>query len=195
MKKFLNLNTLYIVAFIIALGAFFIPWAVTLYKFQTLGIHSFTNDIESYHNIAHPLDGEYTIEIDLNHLENNEGKVLFDDGENQIYVSKVIAHHPKEFELFFRSNGNASLGGASIVSGVEYIHNIDGLTSEFKAKAEATYRDDTFKLSPSEYSGINYNNADEFGFYLDLPNDIVLDDEGMVVVAVTNLYLNLWAKK
>jgi len=197
MKRLLNLNTVYIVAAIIALGALFIPRAVEVFNLRIQGINYFTNDIENYHNNTHLIEGEYTIEIDLNNLENNKGKLLFDDGENQIYVSKVIAHNTREYELFFRSSGSYSLGGATIVSGVEHKHNNDGLMSKFQAKAKATYRGDTYKLSPSEYSGLNYNDVEEFGFYLELTNDIVPDfeEEGMIDVAVTNLYLNLWAKK
>lgn len=196
MKRLLNLNTVYIVATIIALGALFIPRAVEVFNLRTQGINYFTNNIENYHNNAHLIEGEYTIKIDLNNLENNKGKVLFDDGENQIYVSKVIAHNTRKYELFFRSRGSYSLGGATIVSGVEHKHNNDGLISKFQAIAKATYRGNTYKLSPSEYSGLNYNDEDEFGFYLQLPNDIVPDfEEEMIDVAVTNLYINLWAKK
>ena len=197
MKKLLNLNTVYIVAAIIAFGFLFILPAVELFNLRAQGINYFTNDIEKYHNNAHPIEGEYTIEIDLNNLENNKGKVLFDDGENQIYVSKVIAHNTKEYEVFFSSSGNYSLGGATVVSGVEHKYNNDDLISEFQAKAKAAHRGDTYKLSPSEYSGVNYNGVDEFGFYLELPNDIIPDfeKEGMIDVTVTNLYINFWAEK
>ncbi|MDX1699312.1 MAG: hypothetical protein R3250_01780 [Melioribacteraceae bacterium] len=197
MKRFLNLNTVYIVAVIIVLGVLFIPRAVDIYTLRTQGINYFTNDIENYHNNAHPIEEEFTIEIDLNNLENNKGKVLFDDGENQIYVSKVIAHNTNEYELFFRSSGSSSLGGATIISGVEHKHNNDGLISKFQAKAKATYRGDTYKLNNSDYSGLNYSDVDEFGFYLELPEELVPDfeEEGMIDVAVTNLYINLWAKK
>lgn len=197
MKRFLNLNTVYMIAAIIVLGVLFLPRAVDIYNLRTQGINYFTNDIENYHNISHPIEGEYTIEIDLNNLDKNKGKVLFDDEENQIYVSKVIAHNTNEYELFFRSSGSSSLGGATIISGVEHKHNNEGLISKFQAKAEATYRGYTCELIPSEYSGLNYSDADEFGFYLELPKELVPDfeEEGMIDVTVTNLYMNLWAEK
>ncbi|TYS62079.1 hypothetical protein FZD47_18535 [Bacillus infantis] len=197
MKRFLNLNTVYMVAAIIVLGVLFLPRAVDIYNLRTQGINYFTNDIENYHNIAHPIEGEYTIEIDLNNLDKNKGKVLFDDEENQIYVSKVIAHNTNEYELFFRSSGSSSLGGATIISGVEHKPNNEGLISKFQAKAEATYRGNTCELIPSKYSGLNYSDADEFGFYLELPKELVPDfeEEGMIDVTVTNLYMNLWAEK
>jgi hypothetical protein len=197
MKRIFNLNTVYIVSAIIVLGFLFIPRAVEIYNLRTQGINYYTNVIANYHNNAHPIKGEYTIELDLNNLENNKGKVLFDDGENQIFVSKVIAHNTKKYEFFFRSSGSSSLGGATIVSGVEHKHNNDGLISKFQARAQTTYRGATYKLSPSEYSGLNYSDGDEFGFYLELPYEIVpyIKEEGRVEVAVTNLYINLWAKK
>ncbi|WP_366162070.1 hypothetical protein ABXS71_01995 [Bacillus infantis] len=197
MKRFLNLNTVYMIAAIIVLGVLFLPRAVDIYNLRTQGINYFTNDIENYHNIAHPIEGEYIIEIDLNNLDKNKGKVLFDDEENQIYVSKVIAHNTNEYELFFRSSGSSSLGGATIISGVEHKHNNEGLISKFQAKAEATYRGNTCELIPSEYSGLHYSDADEFGFYLELPKELVPDfeEEGMIDVTVTNLYMNLWAEK
>lgn len=197
MKKLLNLNTVYIAAGIVAVGFLFVPPVVNLYNLKTQGINYFTNDIEKYHNNAHPIKGEYTIEINLNDLESNKGKVLFDDGENQIHVLKVIAHGKNEFELLFRSSGNVNPGGATMVSGVEHNHNKDGLIRKFQATAKATYQGDTYTLNPSKYSGLKYNDGDEFGFYLELPNDMIPDSEnkGKVDMTVTDLYLNLWSKK
>jgi len=195
MKRFLNLNTLYIVVAIIALSALLIPRVVEIYKLQTYGINYYANDIENFHNKTYPIDGEYTIQIDITDVDNNNRKVLFEDGENEIYVSEVIAHNPKKYELFFRSNGSLSLGGAVIVSGVEHKNYKDGLISKLQATAKATYKGDTYKLSPSEYSGLTNSGVDEFGFYLELPDDIASDFEGMIDVTVTNLYINFWSKK
>lgn len=197
MKRFLNLNTIYIVAAIIALGALFIPRAVEIFNLRMQGINYFSSDIEKYHNNAHPIKEEYTIEIDLNNLKNNEGKVLYDDGENRIYLSKLFAHNTTDYELLFRSSGSYSLGGATLVSGVVHKHNNEGYTRNFQAEANARYLGDTYKLYPSGSSGLNYRDGDEFGFFLKLPNEIVQDFVGevMVEVMVTNLYVNFWAKK
>ncbi|KIL52705.1 hypothetical protein [Jeotgalibacillus campisalis] len=197
MKKFFNLTTLYFAAAVIALGAFFIPFAVDQYNLRTQGIHYFTDDMENYHNNAHPIEDVYTIDIDLTDLESNKEKVLFDDGENQIYVSKVIAHQSNEYELFFKSSGNFSTDGATIVSGVEHKHTLDGLQSTFQAEAEAAYSGDTYPLSPLDYSGLSYSETDEFAFHLKLPDEVLSDieEEGIIEVAVANLYLTIWAKK
>ncbi|MDG5471131.1 hypothetical protein P6709_05180 [Jeotgalibacillus sp. ET6] len=194
MKKLLNLNTLYIAAGIIALGAFFIPLGVDQYNLRTQGIYYFTDNMENYHTNAHPIEEEYTVDIDLTNLESNKEKVLFDDGENQIYVSKVTEPRPNEYELFFRSSGDFSTGGAMIVSGVEHKHTLDGWQTTFQAEAEAAYNGNTYTLSPLDYSGLSSNETDEFAFHLELPDEI-LEEEGIIDVAVANLYLNIWAEK
>ncbi|MFD1038388.1 hypothetical protein ACFQ3N_08245 [Virgibacillus byunsanensis] len=196
MKKYLNLNTVYIIAAIIAVGFLFVPRVIEIVNLRVQGISYVANDVENYHNNAHPIEGVYTIEIDLNQLENNEGKVLYDgDKETQIYVSKVIIHNEEDLEVSFRSKGNYSLGGATLVSGVKHESSKNGFTKSFQAESKATYKGDTYKLSPSGSSGLNYHNGDEFGFYFTFPDEIDLEEESRVDVTVTNLYLNLWAKK
>ncbi|WP_430787420.1 hypothetical protein VBD025_16405 [Virgibacillus flavescens] len=193
MKRLLNLNTVYIAATIIVLGAVLVPLAVESYNLRTQGINYFTTNIEDYYNNAQPVDGEHTIEIDLNNLKSNKEKVLFNDGENQIYVSKVIEHNTNEYELLFTSKGDYSLGGATLVSGLEYKYSKDSLISEFQARAKAVYSGDTYQLSPSEDS----SDAEEFGFNLEFADDPLLDseEERKIEVTVTNLYVNIWAEK
>ncbi|WP_245728780.1 hypothetical protein [Thalassobacillus cyri] len=53
MKKFLNLNTLYIVAGIIALSSFLIPRAIDMFQLQAHGIRHLAEDVERYHNNTH----------------------------------------------------------------------------------------------------------------------------------------------
>ncbi|MUK90511.1 hypothetical protein GMD78_19320 [Ornithinibacillus sp. L9] len=197
MKNIFNLNTVYIIAVIIALGSLLIPKGIELYNLQVQGISYVANDVEKYHNNAHPVEGEYAVTIDLSDLASNEGKVLFDDGENKIYLSEVIVHSEAEYEFFFRSRGRYSLGGASLVSGVTHTYYNGGFNSSLQAEVKASYKGETHELSPSGSSGLNYRDGDEFGFYLDFTDDIILDlkEEVMVDVTVTNLFVNLWAKK
>ncbi|TFE00684.1 hypothetical protein [Jeotgalibacillus salarius] len=197
MKKFFNLNTFYIALAIIALSILFVPRIFDKIDFQTEGINYFIEHDENYHQNAHALEGEYTIEIDLSHLENNKGKVLFDDGENQIIVSEVTSSRTGEYEFFFRANGVSDLGGATIISGVEHTQHHDGLTSDFQAKAEAVHQGETYDLTPSAYTGLTESDQDEFGFHLALPNDIMtdLEENGTIDIVVTDLYINIWARK
>ncbi|GGC95340.1 hypothetical protein GCM10007216_27630 [Thalassobacillus devorans] len=195
MKKYLNLNTLYIVMGIIAVGSFLIPQAIDMYHLQAQGINHIADDAERYMNNAHNMEGDYTITIDLSDPESNEGKFLFDDEEgNQIYVSKIIENE-SNYEVIFRSSGTYSRGGATLVSGIEHYRNINGYTHELKAEAHATYNYDTFKLTPSSSSALHSRSGDEFGFYLfPTDKDVDLDKEPTIEVTITNLQLNLWAK-
>ncbi|WP_188456038.1 hypothetical protein [Virgibacillus oceani] len=197
MRKLVNLNTVYVVAAIVAIGTIIIVWASEMSGIWTKGISHVANAVEEYHNAAFPVDGEFTVDIDLSDLESNEGKVLFDDGKNQIFVSKVVRNE-SDYEVVFRSSGDFSLGGATLVSGIEHVRNSNDLTTDFQAEAQASYMGDTYKLSPSGSSGLDYRDGDEFGFYLyrqDETIDIDLEKESMIEVTVTNLYMNLWAEK
>ncbi|MEC5423501.1 hypothetical protein QGM71_08325 [Virgibacillus sp. C22-A2] len=194
MKKYLNLNTVYIAAAIIAFSFLLIPRLIETVNLRVEGISYVANDIENYLSNAHPIEGEFTVQIDLRELENNEGKVLFDDGENKIYVSKVNVHDEAGYEVFFRSSGDYNLGGATLVSGVKHAGN-NGFTNRLQAEAKATYKEVTYNLSPSASSGLNHRDGDEFGFYMDVPDKIDLEEPSVVDVIVSKLYVNIWAKK
>lgn len=161
------------------------------------GISHVAND-EGYRNAAHPVKGEYSVELDLSDLGSNEGKVLYDDGENQIYVSNVIVNNESDYEVYFRSSGTFSLGGATLVSGTEYVRENNSFTDNFQAKAQAKYKGETYQLHYSGYSGLNYRDGDEFGFYLSRPDEeIIVDSEvdPIIEVTISNLYINYWVKK
>lgn len=196
MKKYFNLNTLYIVAGIIALVSFLIPQAIDMFQLQAHGIRHLAEDVERYHNNTHSMEGDYTVTIDLSDPESNEGKVLFDGEEgNQIYISRIV-QSSSSYTVVFRSSGSYNLGGGTLVSGLEHARNKNGFTHEFKAEAQAMYNGETFKLRPSSSSGLNYLSGDEFGFYLFPPDEeIDLTKEPTIEVTITNLQLNLWAKK
>lgn len=162
------------------------------------GIGIIANDVEDYYYTAFPVDGEYSVEIDLNDLESNEGKVLFDDGESEIYVSEVIFRNDN-YELHFRSSGKFDMGGASLVSAIEHPRTDLGVTTkEIRAKVNGTYNGKTFKLWNASLSSLNYRDGDSFGYYL-IPEEaeieLDLEKESVMMVTVSNLYMNLWAKK
>ena len=147
---------------------------------------------------AQPVDGEYVIQIDLSDFNNNEGKILFDDGENQIYISRVFVHNNSDYQVNLRSSGNYSLRSATLVSGIEHAYTDNAFTTIFHAEAKATYRGDTFALSRSSSSGLNYRDGDEFGFYLfptDNEIDIDIEKESIIELTITNLHVNIWVKK
>ncbi|MCP3029479.1 hypothetical protein [Halobacillus sp. A5] len=196
-RRLFSLNTLFILMAIIAVGILLIPRIIEGYQLQSKGISYITSNIEDYYHKTFPQEGEHTVEIDLSDLESNEGKVLFEDSENKIYVTNVT-HSGSEYKVTFRSSGSYDKDGATLVSGLEHVHNNNGFTSHFNAEAEAVYKGETFDLSPSESSGLNYRDGDEFGFYLIPPEqmkNIDSKEEPAVEVTVTNLQVNLWVEK
>ncbi|SDJ78815.1 hypothetical protein [Sediminibacillus albus] len=196
-RRIFNLNTLYILMAIIAIGILLIPRIIESINLQSKGISYITSNIEDYYHNAFPKEGKYTVEIDLIDIESNEGKVLFEDSENTIDVTKVT-HSGSKYEVIFRSRGSFGSGGAILISGLEHTHKNNSFTSHFKAKAEAVYKDETYELSPSGSSGLDYRDGEHFGFYLFPPNqlkDIDLEEDPILEVTITNLQVNLWVKK
>ena len=191
MKKYLNMNSLYIVAAIIAVSAFLLPRVIEAVNLQVNGISHIAEQVDDYYKITEPVEGEFTVELDLKDLEINEGKILFDDGETKISVLEVVEREEAGFEVIFRSYGTELPDGAALVSGVDHVRTETGLSQSIKAEAQVDFSDgEAIELTPSSGSGLIYHDGDHFGFYLDAP----AEDAGKVEVTVTNLQLNLWAE-
>ncbi len=60
------------------------------------GISVIANDVDGYHLQTYPIEGEYTVTIDLSYLRSNVGKVLYDEGNNQIYVETVFVRNESD---------------------------------------------------------------------------------------------------
>ncbi|RDY69074.1 hypothetical protein DXT76_17420 [Halobacillus trueperi] len=196
-RRLFHLNTLYILMAIFVIGILLIPRIIEGFHLQSKGISYVTSNIEGYYHKTFPLEGKYTVEINLSDLESNEGKVLFEDSENKIYVTKVT-RSGSTYEVTFRSSGSYDADGATLVSGLEHARNTKGFTRHFKAEAEAVYNDETYELTPSGSSGFHYRNGDKFGFYLFPPNQmekIQLKKEPIIKVTISHLQVNLWVKK
>ncbi|WP_084243878.1 hypothetical protein [Planomicrobium okeanokoites] len=189
MKKHLNMNTLYLAAAIIAVSAFMLPRVIEAVNLHLNGISYIADQTEEYYKITEPVEGEYTVELDLNDLENNEGKILYDDGDSQISVMKVVEQEEKGYEVVFRSHAKDLPEGAVLVSGIAHDNTEDGSTHSIEA--EATAGKDAHQLSPSTATGLSYKDGDHFGFYLDAP----AEEADKVAMTVTNLQLNLWMEK
>lgn len=175
----------------------FIFWISGWLNLWINGISVIANDIEGYRLHSYPVDGEYSVKIDLNDIDSNEGKVLYNDGENQIYAEKVLVDG--QSEVYFRSSGNYSLRGATLVSGNEQARTDNGFTSINHVNATATYQGDSFIIYQSGSSGLNYRDGDSFGFYLLLTDDKGVDvdikKDAIIEVKLSNLYMNRWEKK
>lgn len=64
-------------------------WFSGLSSIWVNGMNYIAHNIEDYTLESYPIEGEYSITIDLSNLESNEGKVLYNDGENQITIYEV----------------------------------------------------------------------------------------------------------
>lgn len=189
MRKFANMNTLYIAAAIIAVSALLLPRGIEAINLHVNGISHIAEQVDDYFKITEPVDGEFKVDLDLKNLESNEGKILFDDGESQISVLEVVPQEEAGYEVIFRSHGAELPNGAALVSGVDHVRADDGLSQSLLAEALAGVEGkEASQLTPSDSSGLIHHDGDQFGFYL----DAAAEDE--IEVTVTNLQLNLWIK-
>ena len=86
-------KTHFIKVLIISVGTIvFTLWISGLLNLWIKGISVIADDVEGYQLYSYPVEGEFFLKIDLSDFESNEGKVLYDDGENQIYVEKVFVN-------------------------------------------------------------------------------------------------------
>ncbi|MFJ7936567.1 hypothetical protein [Sporosarcina sp. NPDC096371] len=175
-----------------------ILWMSGWLNLQIKGLSVIAEDVEGYRLQAYPVDGEYSAKIDLSDLDSNEGKVLYDDGENQIYVEKVYVSGNSDYEVNFRSSGTYRVRGATVVSGNEHARTENGFTLINHVNATATYQGDSYKIYPSGSSGLNYRDGDSFGYYLnphDKEVDIDIEKDPIIEVKLSNLYMHKWEKK
>ncbi|MGR9049511.1 hypothetical protein ACQ4XT_12880 [Halobacillus faecis] len=187
-RRIFQLNTLYILIIIFAIGILVIPRFVEGIQLHSKGIRYVTSNMNDYYHKTFPMEGKYTVEINVDDLKSNEGKVLFEDSENKIYVTKV-SRNGSDYEIIFRSSGSYSADGATLVSGLEHARSNNGFTSHFKAEAEVEYKGDIYEVSPSGFSAFNYQDGDQFGFHF----SINVKEESTVIMTVSQLQVNLWA--
>ena len=122
-------KTHFIKVLIISVGTIaFTLWISGWLNLWINGISVIADDLEGYRLHSYPVDGEYSLKLDLSDFESNEGKVLYDDGENQIYVEKVLVNGNSNYDVSFRSSGTDSLRGATVVSGNEHERAENGFT-------------------------------------------------------------------
>ncbi|TSI02536.1 hypothetical protein [Lysinibacillus sp. BW-2-10] len=176
----------------------FLLWVSGWLNLWLNGMSVIGNDVDGYYLQTYPVEGEYTVTIDLSNLKSNEGKVLYDDGTNQIYIETVFIHNESEYQVSFRSSGTYSLKGATLVSGIEHARTVNGFTKYDRVNAQATYQGKTYKLYPSVLTGLNYKDGDSFGIYLILNDEegtkVEIDREEKMEIKLSNLYMHIWEK-
>lgn len=180
---------------LIVLGVFFVIWLTGHLGLWMNGMNHVVDRATISH--AHAFDGTYSVDIDLNDLARNEGKVVLNKDGYQIVVSEVITSGNSDYEVMFRSIGRYSLSDASLVSGLIHTETADVKmgTESMSAVAEGTYRGETFPLTESQIAGIIHKNGDEFGFYLfppDVDVEIDLEEDSIITISLSNLAINYW---
>lgn len=184
------MNTLYITVAVIAISAFMLPRVIEAVNLHIHGISYIAEQTEGYFKVTEPIEGEFTVELDLSNPESNEGKILFDDGDNSISVLDVVPQEKTGYEVIFRSHGSERADGAALISGVAHEYTDKGFTHSLEAEAQASIDGgEPFELSPSSSTGLSYRDGDRFGFILDAPSE-----SATASMTVRNLQLNLWAE-
>lgn len=175
----------------------FLLWISGSINLWFYGIGDIANNVKGYYLELEPIEGEYSVTIDLSDPKSNEGKVLYDDGDNQIYVSEVIVRDDTQYQVYFRTSGKYNVHGATLVSATEHKRVQGGFTINFLATAKATYHDHTFKIYESGASGLNYQDGDYFGLYLN-PDDtdvtIDISENPIIEVTLSNLIMHKWKR-
>jgi hypothetical protein len=153
---------------------------------------------------GHLLSGEYSITINLNDLQSNIGKELYNHDNNRIYISWIDNtgnSNTGGYRIGFRSCGQYSLTNATLVSGARHATvNDNSFTTYMTAKMTAKYNGKVYNSGVFSTSGLNYKKGDDFAFYI-FPSEsykdgeVSLNEKGTVELSITNLYENIWIKK
>lgn len=198
MKKRFNLNTVYVIVALVIIGVLVVPRITEWIHLQTKGISYVADDTDEYVYTSEKVEGDYSVKLDLEDLKSNEGKELFNDGDNQIYVSEVT-EKDDACTIHFQSSGDFDTGGVTtLVSGQEYPRENGDVATNLKAEAQAAHNGKTYELAPSESSGLIHHDGDEFSFALssqDEPPDSDLKKDPTMEISITDLYINIWMKK
>ena len=173
----------------------------TPYGVWTNGLRYMNAAPDEYAVMYQAVPGAYTVEIDLNDLDSNAGKRIWEDGERYIEISSVDVQDLKAggYRIFFRAHGEYDLDGGSLITGQMFIP-----TGE-----NSGYFDITSRLI-SEYNGRTYEcnvqgmawdkkASNHFGYYL-FPSamyeddDVPLENAGMVTITLSNLTEWRWTR-
>ena len=146
---------------------------------------------------------EYSFSIDLQDLESNIGKEVYNDGESRILISWLDNTGSSDtggYRIGFRSYGTYTLNSAALVSGARH-EQVDGIsmTTYMTAKMTARYNGKVYESSVLGTSGLNYKQGDEFSFYI-FPTDaydngeVSLQEDGVVQLSIKDFYKNIWTR-
>ena len=141
--------------------------------------------------------GVYSVEIDLEDLESNKGKVLYEDESGCRIVVVSVDENEDNCRIFFQSHGVYDRAGGRLVSGSAVVQT---------GSAKWTYQDSAYAnlrvgtaVKDASWAGssvINWKDGNQFGFHLTADSNIpdryftteeVLEQGGSMTVEVSNL--------
>lgn len=181
-----------------------IIWRIGLIGLWQDGMSFIANNTKDFNDKnGHVIQGEYSILIDLSDLKSNIGKEIYNDGDHKIYVAMVDntgSVNTGGYRISFRSIGQYSLSGATLISGVHHITlGEHSFTTKMSAQLMVEYKSNIYQGSTFGISGLNFKSGDEFSFYM-FPSkayeskEVSLNEEGIVNITLSNLYENIWSK-
>jgi hypothetical protein len=192
-------NFFYIITLLTAV-VIAVLWSSGLFGLWSNGMAFLANNTKEFTDKnGHLVEGKYSVKVNLSDLESNIGKEIYNDGDHRIYVSWLQRTHNGGFDIGFRSSGQYSLSGASLISGLHHEAIDDhSFTTSTTAKLTAEYAGNTFDAGVTGQCGLNYKDGDcfSFAFFIsDKPNEEPIEDAGGIVeLTMTNLYKNIWSK-
>ncbi len=115
------------------------------------GIAYIANNTKDFNDKGgHPIPDEYSISINLDDLESNIGKELYNDGKNKIYVSWIDntgSTNTGGYRIGFKSCGQYSLNGATLISGVHHeTVNDNSFRAYMTAEMIVKYKEKTIRV-------------------------------------------------
>lgn len=145
-----------------------------------------------------PAPGPYSVELDLRDLESNAGKVLYEDDTGcRIAVYSVDEMTDGVYRVWFRSHGVCGRSSSQLVSGiVPYQTGSAQWTDKGCPQAAASVGNLVRECPIAGFSGINWKDGNEFGFYLTASSgsserffsaDDIDRQGGKITVTVSNL--------
>ena len=163
------------------------------------GLSYMNNSPDKYVLSYHEIPGEYSLEIDLNDLESNVGKRIWQDGEKYIEVYLVDDDNGR-YRIFFRSHGVYEMQKGNLISGTKHIkYDNNSGSCAMQAKLSTKYNGKIYDCNVQGMSGINEKDGDTFGFYV-FPSkayredNVPLENAGIVTVTISNLIEHRWVK-
>ena len=142
--------------------------------------------------------GAYSVELDLWDLDSNVGKILYEDSTGcRITVHKLDEMRDGIYRVWFRSHGVCRRNGSQLVSGtIPYQTGSANWMDKGLPRAAASAGGLNRECSLAGISGLNWEDGNEFGFYLTSSNgssdcflsaDDIERQEGKITIIVSGL--------